>query len=180
MGSCDDLGLAALTSRRTSRISALIAGLVAFVIWPRLIATGLCSTWRSKCFWWIILFCLSFCSMLFGNLYIYLDWNGRTEIPGRIQLDWVLLWLSSKCVMTMSCQRVLGCGWTWSHAACLLSEVLHFNGSLSDSSRRTIFLSLFVTSVLGTLSFLVLRKSRRDEEMLSEEEGQSLLSTRVM
>ncbi|XP_074512129.1 UNC93-like protein MFSD11 [Sebastes fasciatus] len=70
------------------------------------------------------------CSMLFGNLYIYFDWNGRTEI--------------------------------------------------SDSSRKNIFLSLLVASVLGTLSFLVLRKSHPDEEMLSEEEGQSLLSTRVM
>ncbi|KAK9534720.1 hypothetical protein VZT92_007149 [Zoarces viviparus] len=70
------------------------------------------------------------CSMLFGNLYIYLDWNGRTEIP--------------------------------------------------DSSRKTIFLSLLVASVLGTLSFLVLRKSHHEEELLSEEEGQSLLSTRVM
>ncbi|XP_068583979.1 UNC93-like protein MFSD11 [Cebidichthys violaceus] len=70
------------------------------------------------------------CSMLFGNLYIYLDWNGRTEI--------------------------------------------------SDGSRKTIFLSLLVSSVLGTLSFLVLRKSRHEEELLSEEEGQSLLSTRVI
>ncbi|KAM7371859.1 hypothetical protein PAMP_009068 [Pampus punctatissimus] len=70
------------------------------------------------------------CSMLFGNLYIYFDWNGRTEI--------------------------------------------------SDSSRKNIFLSLLVASVLGTLSFLVLRKSHHGEEMLSEEEGQSLLSTRVM
>ncbi|KAM4531440.1 UNC93-like protein MFSD11 [Odontesthes bonariensis] len=70
------------------------------------------------------------CSMLFGNLYIYLDWNGRTEI--------------------------------------------------SDSSRRNIFLFLLVASALGTLSFLVLRKSHREEEMLSEEEGQSLLSARTM
>lgn len=70
------------------------------------------------------------CSMLFGNLYIYFDWNGRTEI--------------------------------------------------SDSSRKNIFLSLLVASILGTLSFLVLRKNHHDEEMLSEEEGQSLLSTRVM
>lgn len=70
------------------------------------------------------------CSMLFGNLYIYFDWNGRTEI--------------------------------------------------SDSSRRNIFLSLLVASVLGTLSFLVLRKSRNEEEMLFEEEGQSLLSTPTM
>lgn len=69
------------------------------------------------------------CSMLFGNLYIYLDWNGRTEIP--------------------------------------------------DGSRRSIFLVLLVTSVLGTLSFLVLRNGRREEELLSEEEGQSLLSTRM-
>lgn len=70
------------------------------------------------------------CSMLFGNLYIYLDWNGRTEIP--------------------------------------------------DSSRKNIFLSLLVVSILGTLSFLVLRKSHHEEEMLSEEEGQSLLSTPMM
>ncbi|XP_029946162.1 UNC93-like protein MFSD11 isoform X1 [Salarias fasciatus] len=70
------------------------------------------------------------CSMLFGNLYIYFDWNGRTEIP--------------------------------------------------DGSRRSVFLSLLVTSVLGTLSFLVLRGGRREEELLSEEEGQSLLSTRMM
>lgn len=70
------------------------------------------------------------CSMLFGNLYIYFDWNGRTEIP--------------------------------------------------DSSRRSIFLSLLVVSVLGTLSFLVLRNGHREEELLSEEEGQSLLSARTM
>ncbi|XP_041825387.1 UNC93-like protein MFSD11 [Melanotaenia boesemani] len=70
------------------------------------------------------------CSMVFGNLYIYLDWNGKTEI--------------------------------------------------SDISRRNIFLFLLVASVLGTLSFLVLRTSHREEEMLSEEEGQALLSTRMM
>ncbi|XP_013879281.1 UNC93-like protein MFSD11 [Austrofundulus limnaeus] len=70
------------------------------------------------------------CSMLFGNLYIYLDWNGQTEI--------------------------------------------------SDGSRRNIFLFLLVASVLGTLSFLVLRRIHCEEEMLSEEEGQSLLSTRSM
>ncbi|XP_027898061.1 UNC93-like protein MFSD11 isoform X1 [Xiphophorus couchianus] len=70
------------------------------------------------------------CSMLFGNLYIYLDWNGKSEI--------------------------------------------------SDSSRRNIFLFLLVSSVLGTLSFLVLWTSHREEELLSEEEGQSLLSTRTM
>lgn len=70
------------------------------------------------------------CSMLFGNLYIYFDWNGRTEI--------------------------------------------------TDSSRKNIFLSLLIASVLGTLSFLVLRKSHHEEEMLSEEEGQSLLSAGMM
>ncbi|XP_029998255.1 UNC93-like protein MFSD11 [Sphaeramia orbicularis] len=70
------------------------------------------------------------CSMLFGNLYIYFDWNGRTEIP--------------------------------------------------DSSRKNIFLSLLIASVLGTLSFLVLRKNHHEEEMLSEEEGQSLLSAGMM
>ncbi|XP_029364704.1 UNC93-like protein MFSD11 [Echeneis naucrates] len=70
------------------------------------------------------------CSMFFGNLYIYLDWNGKTEI--------------------------------------------------TESSRKTIFLSLLVISILGTLSFLVLRKSHQEEDILSEEEGQSLLSTRTM
>ncbi|XP_035470263.1 UNC93-like protein MFSD11 [Scophthalmus maximus] len=70
------------------------------------------------------------CSMLFGNLYIYFDWNGRTEI--------------------------------------------------SDGSRKNIFLSLLVTSILGTLTFLVLRRSHHEEEMLSEEEGRTLLSTRTM
>uniref|UniRef100_A0A8C5EGT7 UNC93-like protein MFSD11 n=1 Tax=Gouania willdenowi TaxID=441366 RepID=A0A8C5EGT7_GOUWI len=70
------------------------------------------------------------CSMLFGNLYIYFDWRGRTEIP--------------------------------------------------DSSRKSIFLCLLVTSILGTLSFLVLRNIRHEEEMLSEEEGQALLSSPTM
>ncbi|XP_053299328.1 UNC93-like protein MFSD11 [Pleuronectes platessa] len=70
------------------------------------------------------------CSMLFGNLYIYFDWNGRAEI--------------------------------------------------SDSSRKNIFLSLLVTSILGTLSFLVLRRSHHEEEILSEEEGRLLLSTHAM
>ncbi|XP_008327509.1 UNC93-like protein MFSD11 isoform X2 [Cynoglossus semilaevis] len=50
---------------------------------------------------------------------------------------------------------------------------------VSDNSRKNIFLSLLVTSVLGTLSFLLLRK-RQQEEMLSEEEGQLLLSNRTM
>ncbi|XP_057717398.1 UNC93-like protein MFSD11 [Corythoichthys intestinalis] len=71
------------------------------------------------------------CSMLFGNLYIYLEWNGEREI--------------------------------------------------SDSSRKNIFLSLLVASIVGTLCFLALRRTRLpEEEMLSEEEGQSLLSTRVV
>ncbi|XP_020788725.1 UNC93-like protein MFSD11 [Boleophthalmus pectinirostris] len=69
------------------------------------------------------------CSMIFGNLYIYFEWNGATEI--------------------------------------------------TDSSRKNVFLSLLVASVLGTLSFLVLRQSLSEEEMLSDEEGQSLLSTRM-
>lgn len=67
------------------------------------------------------------CSMLFGNLYIYFDWNGSTDI--------------------------------------------------SDTSRKTIFTALLITSVLGTLSFLALRKIHPSEEILSDEEGQSLLST---
>ncbi|XP_061567567.1 UNC93-like protein MFSD11 [Cololabis saira] len=56
-----------------------------------------------------------------------------------------------------------------------------WNGSseISDISRRNIFLFLLVASVLGTLSFLALRKSHHEEEMLSEEEGQPLLSART-
>lgn len=53
--------------------------------------------------------------------------------------------------------------------------------SLSDRSRKTIFIGLLVTSVLGTLSFLALRKTLpTEEEMLNEEEGQPLLSSRMM
>ncbi|KAG9333286.1 hypothetical protein JZ751_012873 [Albula glossodonta] len=70
------------------------------------------------------------CSMLFGNLYIYIDWNGITEI--------------------------------------------------TDSNRKTMFMVLLVVSVLGTLCFVVLRKPPTQEEILSEEEGQSLLSARVI
>ncbi|XP_066530531.1 UNC93-like protein MFSD11 [Hoplias malabaricus] len=69
------------------------------------------------------------CSMLFGNLYVYLDWKGKTEI--------------------------------------------------SDRDRRVMFIALLVTSVLGTLCFLILRKSyQQEEEVLSEDEGRSLLSSR--
>ncbi|XP_053707742.1 UNC93-like protein MFSD11 isoform X2 [Synchiropus splendidus] len=70
------------------------------------------------------------CSMLFGNLYIYLDWNGKSEI--------------------------------------------------SESSRKNIFLSLLVASILGTLSFLILKKDFHEEDILTEDEGQSLLSGPVM
>lgn len=41
------------------------------------------------------------------------------------------------------------------------------------------FIALLVISALGTLSFLALRKVCQQEEVLSEEEGQSLLSTRL-
>lgn len=51
---------------------------------------------------------------------------------------------------------------------------------LSDGSRKNIFLCLLVASVVGTLSFLVLKTSSHEEEMLSEEEGESLLPARVM
>lgn len=42
------------------------------------------------------------------------------------------------------------------------------------------FLTLMVVSVVGTLSFLALSTSERHEDMLSEDEGQSLLSRRTM
>uniref|UniRef100_A0AAY4CUD0 UNC93-like protein MFSD11 n=1 Tax=Denticeps clupeoides TaxID=299321 RepID=A0AAY4CUD0_9TELE len=68
------------------------------------------------------------CSMLFGNLYIYLAWTGKTEI--------------------------------------------------TDANRRILFIALLVISVLGTLSFLTLRRAWQREEALTEEEGQALLSAR--
>ncbi|XP_055046062.2 UNC93-like protein MFSD11 [Misgurnus anguillicaudatus] len=70
------------------------------------------------------------CSMLFGNLYVYFDWKGKTDI--------------------------------------------------SDKDRKIMFTALLVISVLGTVSFLFLRKAREMEEALSEEECQSLLSTPLM
>uniref|UniRef100_A0A8B9REQ9 UNC93-like protein MFSD11 n=1 Tax=Astyanax mexicanus TaxID=7994 RepID=A0A8B9REQ9_ASTMX len=54
------------------------------------------------------------CSMLFGNLYVYLDWKGKSEI--------------------------------------------------SDGDRRIMFIALLVTSVIGTLSFLILRRSQQLED----------------
>lgn len=51
---------------------------------------------------------------------------------------------------------------------------------LSESSRKNIFLCLLVASILGTLSFLVLKTSSHEEEMLSEEEGHLLLPARMM
>uniref|UniRef100_A0AAY4CV70 Major facilitator superfamily domain containing 11 n=1 Tax=Denticeps clupeoides TaxID=299321 RepID=A0AAY4CV70_9TELE len=70
------------------------------------------------------------CSMLFGNLYIYLAWTGKTEI--------------------------------------------------TDANRRILFIALLVISVLGTLSFLTLRRAWQREEALTEEEGQALLSARLL
>ncbi|XP_018605241.1 UNC93-like protein MFSD11 isoform X2 [Scleropages formosus] len=70
------------------------------------------------------------CSMLFGNLYIYFDWRGKTEI--------------------------------------------------TDGTRKTVFVVLLVVSVLGTLTFIVLRKAGLQEEILSEEEGRSLLSAHIL
>ncbi|KAK5855883.1 hypothetical protein PBY51_007519 [Eleginops maclovinus] len=112
-------------------LTSVLIGIGAAMLWTAqghfLVENSEASTInRNTAVFWALLQC----SMLFGNLYIYFDWNGKTEI--------------------------------------------------SDGSRKNIFLSLLVTSVLGTLSFLVLRKSHNAEELLSEEEGQSLLSTRMM
>ncbi|KAL6457237.1 hypothetical protein MHYP_G00342000 [Metynnis hypsauchen] len=50
---------------------------------------------------------------------------------------------------------------------------------LQCRDRRIMFIALLITSVLGTLSFLILRKSgQQEEEVLTEEEGRSLLSSR--
>uniref|UniRef100_A0A8C4ARW3 UNC93-like protein MFSD11 n=1 Tax=Denticeps clupeoides TaxID=299321 RepID=A0A8C4ARW3_9TELE len=72
------------------------------------------------------------CSMLFGNLYIYLAWTGKTEI--------------------------------------------------TDANRRILFIALLVISVLGTLSFLTLRRAWQREEALTEEEGTilQLLGTKTI
>ncbi|XP_022595176.1 UNC93-like protein MFSD11 [Seriola dumerili] len=112
-------------------LTSVLIGIAAAMLWTAqghfLVENSEASTInRNTGMFWALLQC----SMFFGNLYIYLDWNGKTEI--------------------------------------------------TDSSRKNIFLSLLVASVLGTLSFLVLRKSHQEEEMLSEEEGRSLLSTRMM
>uniref|UniRef100_A0A3B5MEL0 Major facilitator superfamily domain containing 11 n=1 Tax=Xiphophorus couchianus TaxID=32473 RepID=A0A3B5MEL0_9TELE len=107
-------------------LTSVLIGIGAAVLWTAqgqfLVENSEASTInRNTGLFWGLLQC-----MLFGNLYIYLDWNGKSEI---------------------------------------------------SSSRRNIFLFLLVSSVLGTLSFLVLWTSHREEELLSEEEGQSLLST---
>ncbi|XP_068192886.1 UNC93-like protein MFSD11 [Antennarius striatus] len=112
-------------------LTSVLIGVAAAMLWTAqghfLVENSEASTInRNTGMFWALLQC----SMLFGNLYIYLDWNRRTEIP--------------------------------------------------DSSRKNIFLSLLVASMLGTLSFLALRKNHPEEEMLSEEEGQSLLSTPTM
>ncbi|XP_015215546.1 UNC93-like protein MFSD11 isoform X2 [Lepisosteus oculatus] len=64
------------------------------------------------------------CSMLFGNLYIYFDWNGKITV--------------------------------------------------TDKDRMTVFVVLLVLSLLGTLSFIVLRKNC-DPDEAPNEENDSLL-----
>ncbi|XP_063041140.1 UNC93-like protein MFSD11 [Engraulis encrasicolus] len=70
------------------------------------------------------------CSMIFGNLYVYLDWRDKDEI--------------------------------------------------TEENRRVMFISLLVVSVVGTLCFLVLRSPHHSQEVMSEEESQSLLSKQIM
>uniref|UniRef100_H3DMM2 Major facilitator superfamily domain containing 11 n=1 Tax=Tetraodon nigroviridis TaxID=99883 RepID=H3DMM2_TETNG len=111
--------------------TSVLIGVAAALLWTAqgqfLVANSEASTInRNTGLFWALLQC----SMLFGNLYIYLEWNGRTEIP--------------------------------------------------DDNRKNVFLALMVVSIVGTLSFLVLSTSGHEEDMLSEDEGQSLLSTRMM
>uniref|UniRef100_A0A3B5KBZ5 UNC93-like protein MFSD11 n=1 Tax=Takifugu rubripes TaxID=31033 RepID=A0A3B5KBZ5_TAKRU len=104
--------------------TSVLIGVAAALLWTAqgqfLVANSEASTInRNTGMFWALLQC----SMLFGNLYVYFEWNGRTEIP--------------------------------------------------DDSRRNVFLSLMVVSVVGTLSFLALSASRHEEDVLSEDEGQS-------
>ncbi|XP_077589873.1 UNC93-like protein MFSD11 [Stigmatopora nigra] len=113
-------------------LTSVLIGVAAAMLWTAqgqfLVENSEASTInRNTGMFWALLQC----SMLFGNLYVYLEWNGKREI--------------------------------------------------SDGSRKIIFLSLLVASVVGTLCFLALRRTHLpEEEMLSEEEGQSLLSSRVV
>ncbi|XP_026785699.2 UNC93-like protein MFSD11 [Pangasianodon hypophthalmus] len=114
-------------------LTSVLIGMAAALLWTAqgrfLVGNSDASTInRNTAMFWALLQC----SMLFGNLYVYIDWKGKTDI--------------------------------------------------SDGDRKTMFIALLVTSVLGTLSFLFLRKSSQleEEDILSEEEGQSLLSSRLI
>uniref|UniRef100_A0A674MET3 UNC93-like protein MFSD11 n=1 Tax=Takifugu rubripes TaxID=31033 RepID=A0A674MET3_TAKRU len=103
--------------------TSVLIGVAAALLWTAqgqfLVANSEASTInRNTGMFWALLQC----SMLFGNLYVYFEWNGRTEIP--------------------------------------------------DDSRRNVFLSLMVVSVVGTLSFLALSASRHEEDVLSEDEAE--------
>uniref|UniRef100_A0A674MKU0 UNC93-like protein MFSD11 n=1 Tax=Takifugu rubripes TaxID=31033 RepID=A0A674MKU0_TAKRU len=106
--------------------TSVLIGVAAALLWTAqgqfLVANSEASTInRNTGMFWALLQC----SMLFGNLYVYFEWNGRTEIP--------------------------------------------------DDSRRNVFLSLMVVSVVGTLSFLALSASRHEEDVLSEDEASALI-----
>ncbi|XP_058233642.1 UNC93-like protein MFSD11 isoform X2 [Hemibagrus wyckioides] len=114
-------------------LTSVLIGMGAALLWTAqgrfLVGNSDASTInRNTAMFWALLQC----SMLFGNLYVYIDWKGKSDI--------------------------------------------------SDKDRKTMFIALLVTSAIGTLSFLFLRKSSQEEEedVLSDEEGQPLLSSRMI
>ncbi|KAM9494216.1 UNC93-like protein MFSD11 isoform 2-T2 [Clarias gariepinus] len=111
-------------------LTSVLIGMGAALLWTAqgrfLVGNSDASTInRNTAMFWALLQC----SLLFGNLYVYIDWKEKTEI--------------------------------------------------SDSDRKMMFVALLVISLLGTLSFLFLRKSNQEEEedVLSEVEDQALLSS---
>lgn len=138
-------------------------------------------------------------SMLFGNLYVYFDWKGKTEISGNMMVWKSYLFMFTLLLMLISTYLITtkhnkSCLFTYSQMTIFQNKFfspshLYIFGFVSitfffffftDKDRKIMFTALLVISALGTLSFLALRKVCQLEEALSEEEGQSLLSARLM
>ncbi|XP_066544958.1 UNC93-like protein MFSD11 isoform X2 [Amia ocellicauda] len=112
-------------------LTSFLIGLAAAMLWTAqgnflVLNSDATTINKNTGMFWVLLQC----SMLFGNLYIYLDWNGKATI--------------------------------------------------TDGDRKMVFVVLLILSVLGTLSFIILRKNQDDEEALNEGEADSLLSAHMI